>query len=82
MAYNNVNAPVNDNNLEIWQEELDRWNMEIDLLEDAISLAKRLASGRNLLDELETAAATATRCAGLVSLKVGRLKRAQENGHG
>lgn len=77
MAYNSVGAPANDKNLEVWEEELTRWNHAIDLLEEAISLANRLVSGRNLVDDLNSADNTARRLAGQVALKVERLRREQ-----
>lgn len=78
MGYSSVSAPANENNLEVWSEELERWNHAIDLIEAAISCANRLASGRNLVDDLNAADNTARRLAGQVALKVGRLRREQD----
>lgn len=79
-AYSSVGAPANENNLEVWQEELERWNQLIDLIEEALKIASRQVSGRNLVDDLEQASTTANRLGGQVALKVGRMRRSQENG--
>lgn len=76
MGYSSVGAPVNENNLEVWEEELERWNHTIDLIEEALNFSGRLVSGRNLVDDLSNALTTANRLGGQVALKVERLRRA------
>lgn len=75
MEYSKAGSPANENNLEVWEKELEGWNQALDLIEQAVYLANHLSSGRNLVDDLNAADNTARRLAGQVALKVGRMKR-------
>lgn len=76
-TYSSAGAPANDNNIEVWEEELQRWHHVLDLIEETLSQARSLASGLNLANDLEAAYITANRLAGQCALKVGRMCRDQ-----